>query len=134
MRKILGVGLVAVLLSACGGYDVVMPPVGVVAHEGALGVGVGSAANLTRGSSVQVTVTLARPSGFTGTVDLSAETLPTGITASFVPETVPANSTTSTLTLSASNTATLGITYPTVRARGAGVTDATVQIVMNVSQ
>ena len=92
------------------------------------------AANIIRGSTAQVTVTVARMAYYTGSIDLSVEALPTGVTAAFLPTTVPASSTTSTLTLSATTTAALGTATATVRARGVGVTDATIQIVMNVSQ
>ena len=133
MRTILGAGILAALLSGCGGYDTIMPPSGAVPGNGTLGGGVAGAVTLNRGSSAPVTITVARPTGFTGAIDLSAETLPTGITASFNPETVAAGATTSVLTLAASSTATTGTSYPVVRARGAGVGDATVMIVMNVN-
>src|SRR6185503_5002100 len=61
---------------------------------------------VTRGASGTRTVTITRTGGFTGSVDLSTGTLPTGVTASFSPDPTTAGS--STLTINASSTATLG--------------------------
>jgi hypothetical protein len=95
---------------------------------------VAGAANLSVGFTTQVQVTVSRTGGYTGTIDVSAEGLPTGVSAAFVPATVPANSTASVLTLQASATATLGTANATVRARAAGVGDATVQLTIVVAQ
>lgn len=64
---------------------------------------------LFAGSNVSCTVTLNPLAGFTNTVTLSASHLPNGVTASFNPVAITNGSGTSTLTLSASNTATAGI-------------------------
>ena len=133
MRKTLSTGLLALLLSACGGYDTVIiaPPGNLLPPS--IGVGVSGAANLTRASTAEVTVTVFRPSGFSGSIDLSAERLPAGVTAAFVPATVPSNSSTSTLTLSATTTATLGTVTAAVRARATGMTDAEAPLVIGVN-
>jgi len=132
MRKLLGTGLLATLLSACGGYDAIMPPPG-LGPAPTIGVGVSGAATPHRGSTDQVTVTVSRSSTFTGSIDLSAEGLPAGVTAAFAPATVPGGSTTSTLTLTATTTAALGTVNATVRAHATGLTDATVPLVVTVA-
>ena len=66
MRKILRIGWLAVLLSACSGDDL-MPPPGDVSPP-AIGVVVSGAANITRGSTAPVTVTVSRLAYFTGTI------------------------------------------------------------------
>jgi hypothetical protein len=70
-----------------------------------------SSVSVTQGASASTTVTVASQNGFASAVTLSAAGLPAGVTAAFVPNPVtpPANgSVNSTLTLSASATATTG--------------------------
>ncbi len=132
MPKTRVIGLLAVLLAGCGGNDAIMPPPG-VGPAPAIGVGVLGAASLPRGSTAELTVTVARLAGFTGAITLSAEGLPAGVTAAFAPATVPGSSTTSTLALTASASATVGTVVATVRAKATGVTDATSQVVIGVT-
>jgi hypothetical protein len=71
---------------------------------------------------------------FTGDVTLTAENLPTGVTATFTPATVTAGGTASSVAFAASGTAASGVTTQiTVRARGTGVSDATAPIALTVS-
>ena len=69
---------------------------------------------------------------FTGDVVLTAENLPTGVTATFTPATLAAGVTSSSLSLAASGTATLGPASVLIRARGTGVTDATAPIALTI--
>jgi hypothetical protein len=132
MRQALRRGLLALIIAAPAGCK--PPPFTGVGPSPGIGVMVGSGANLSVGSTTQVQVTVARTGGYTGTIDVSIEGLPTGISAAFVPATVPANSTASVLTLRASATAALGIVNATVRGHADGVGDATVQLVITVTQ
>lgn len=132
MRKALRGGLLVLVVATGAGckppgfFGVLPPP--------AIGVMVEGPANLTLGFITHVNVTVARLSGYTGPIDLSMEGLPAGITAAFVPATVPDNSSTSVLTLRASSTASPGTFNPTVRAHAEGVGDATVSLVLVVTQ
>ncbi|HKX33365.1 MAG TPA: hypothetical protein VJ302_37150, partial [Blastocatellia bacterium] len=83
-----------------------------------------SAANLTvsRGGSGTSTVNIARSGGFTGSVAFTVSGLPAGVTGSFNP--TPATGASSILTLTASNTATLGAASVTITGVGGGLTRA----------
>jgi hypothetical protein len=86
------------------------------------------------GSSVSGTIDVASLFGFTAATDLGVTGLPSGVTASFVPDTVtpPANGhATSTLTLSASPTAALGTVTLTINGTSGGVTHS-VDVDLNV--
>jgi subtilase family serine protease len=69
--------------------------------------------NVVRGSGATTTVTIGTPDGFSGNVTLSADGLPSGVTASFNPA-VTTPSTPSTLTLSATAGATVGVSTVTI--------------------
>ncbi len=79
-------------------------------------------------------MTVARTS-FSGDVALTAENLPTGVTATFTPATLSAGATSSSLSLAASASAAAGgpATNVTVRARGTGVSDATATIGLTIT-
>jgi chitodextrinase len=74
----------------------------------------------TRGSS---TITIARSTGFSDAVTLTASGLPSGVTASFSP--ASATGTSSTLTLTASSSAAVGSSQLTVTGSGGGITRTT---------
>ena len=111
---ILGLALVA---AACGGDGGTTP-------TPTISVSVAGSVSLVQGGTGSTTVSITRGGGYTGSVTLSAEGLPAGVTASFSPSTL-SSETTSTLTLSGSGSATVGAGNFTVRAKGTGVTDAT---------
>ncbi|MGO8984519.1 MAG: choice-of-anchor D domain-containing protein [Terriglobales bacterium] len=77
---------------------------------------------VTQGNSVTSTITVTDIDGFSGNVTLSASGLPSGVTAVFSPN--PAT-TTSTLTLTASGTATLGTVIATLGGTSASLTNTT---------
>ena len=66
--------------------------------------------SVTAGSSATSSVKLIASGGFNSAIILSATALPTGITAAFSPATLPAGTTSSTLTLNATSTTSLGST------------------------
>jgi uncharacterized membrane protein len=79
--------------------------------------------SLVQGSSGSSTISTVVNGGFNSAVSLSASGLPPGVTASFSPASIAApGSGSSTLTVTASSTATTGSATVTVTATGAGVT------------
>ncbi|PYX87071.1 MAG: hypothetical protein DMG67_20005, partial [Acidobacteria bacterium] len=89
--------------------------------------------SVTQGSSGSATISTAVSGGFNSAISLSASGLPSGVTASFNPASVAApGSGSSTLTFSASGTATNGTANVTVTASGGGVTHtSTVALTVN---
>jgi len=79
--------------------------------------------SVTQGGSGNTTISTSVSGGFNSAVSLSASGLPTGVTASFNPASIAApGSGSSTLTFTASSTATIGTSNITVTASGGGVT------------
>jgi len=118
MRHRLTILGLALLAAACGGGD------GGTTPTPTISVSIAGSVSLVQGGTGSTTVSITRGGGYTGSVTLSAEGLPAGVTASFSPSTL-SSETTSTLTLTGSGTATVGTGNFTVRAKGTGVTDAT---------
>jgi len=107
----------AVLLSGCGstaGNSQQNPSFTLSAQPSTLSIAQGS-----QGTS---TITITPQNGFTGSVNLSAPGLPSGVTAGFNPN--PAT-TTSTLTLKASATATTGTSTATISGTSGNVSNST---------
>ncbi|MGZ4789164.1 MAG: hypothetical protein ACXVZX_11660, partial [Terriglobales bacterium] len=94
-----------------------------------------SSVGVTQGSTANSTITVTSQNGFNSATTLSVSGLPSGVTAAFAPNPVtpPANgSATSTLTFTASPTATTGTS--TVAVTGtSGTTTATANITLTVS-
>ncbi len=82
--------------------------------------------SVTQGGTASTTISTAATGGFNSAISLSASGLPAGVTASFNPGSIaaPGNGS-STLTFTASGTATTGTTNVTVTASGGGVTHTT---------
>ncbi len=80
---------------------------------------------VVQGQSNTWEVIVTRSGGFAGTVDLTIEGLPPGVTAQFVPPAIDANTAGGALILTATAGAAAGTTNVTIRARAAGVPDAT---------
>ncbi len=118
------------MLAACGGKQ---SPTGTTAPSASLSLTAGSVtASVEQGASVNAALTIGR-TNFTGEVSLTAEELPTGVTATFTPPSEASGPATSTLALAASGSATAGTSTVTVRARGTGVADATTSIALTVT-
>ncbi len=90
-----------------------------------------SSLTINRGASGTSTITITRTGGFASSVALSANGLPSGVTASFAPPSTTGDS--SVLTLAASSTATLGTAPVTITGVGGGLTRTT-QINLTVNQ
>ncbi len=83
-----------------------------------------------QGATATVNLTVTAATGFNANVTLSASGLPSGVTASFLPQVVAApGSGTSVLTLAASAGATIGNHTITITATGGGVTKTTPVVV-----
>jgi uncharacterized membrane protein len=87
-----------------------------------------SSLSVAQGSSGTATLTITAQGGFTGAVTFSATGLPSGVTATFSPN--PATGT-STLTLAASSTATLGSATVTIQG-ASGTLNATATLALTV--
>jgi hypothetical protein len=88
--------------------------------------------SVAQGASGSAALTIAR-TNYTGDVTLTAEGVPTGVTATFTPATIGAGATTSSVALAVSGTAAAGTSTVTVRARGTGVTDVTTSIALTIT-
>jgi Cellulose binding domain len=88
-----------------------------------------SSASVAQGGSATSTITVTGANGFSGSVNLSASGLPSGVTASFSPSSTTA---TSTLKLTASSTAAPG-TYTVTITGTSGSLSATTTIALTVS-
>jgi pseudomonalisin len=90
-------------------------------------VSTAGSATLEQGSSTPVTITTTVLSGFSSSLSLSASGLPSGVTVSFNPTTIPPpGGGTSTMTITASPNAALGTASVTVTASGEGVSHSAV--------
>jgi uncharacterized membrane protein len=87
---------------------------------------------VAQGQSKTWEVIVTRSGGFAGTVDLTIEGLPSGVTAQFVPPAIGANTAGGALILTAAAGAAEGTTNVTIRARAAGVPDATLVVRLEV--
>jgi uncharacterized membrane protein len=117
MRRLLPLLVTSLLFAgACGDDDdPVMPAGSVTVATTAI------TAEVPHAGTTTIPITITRAGGFTGATVLTAENLPTGVTATFTPTTIEGNATTSTLTLSASAAAAAGTTPIAVRASGSGI-------------
>lgn len=108
------------MLAACGGGgDGGTPPV-----TPGFTVSLSSTSlSVEQGGMGTVTATIARTGTFAGTVNLTTESVPTGITASFSPAAITSGTTSTTLTVTAATTVTPGPYTFTVRGQAAGVAD-----------
>jgi hypothetical protein len=87
---------------------------------------------IDQGASGTLTVTIARAGGFSGSVQVTAEDLPPGVTAA--PLSVAAGSTSGSLVLSAATDAMVGQGSFTVRGAGSGVDPATRNVTIGVNE
>ncbi len=129
--SVLLVAMAALLSASCeeGGGTTEPSP------QPTIGVSVGNpGTSLLPGGSATLGVQVTRSSGFTGPVELSAEGLPAGVTASFAPALLPGASVESQLTVQAGPSASPGSHTFTVRARAGGASDATASVGITIGQ
>lgn len=91
-----------------------------------------SSLSVTQGSSGSVAATITR-TNFPGTVTLTVDGLPSGVTAAFDPATLGEGATTTTLTLTVASTATPGDAALTVKASGTGISEKTLPVTLTVT-
>jgi len=115
--------------TACGGKDATTP---IVTTPSIAASATPAALPVVQGATGTAAIAVAR-TNFAGDIVLTAEGLPTGVTATFTPSTLSAGANTSSLELAVSGTSAVGATDVTVRARGTGVTDATTPVSLTVS-
>jgi len=128
-------GLVAALLvAACSeGITPPSPPPAPSAPAPAIAVSVNLlGVAVPQGQNDTVAITVGRTS-YTGSIDLTAEGLPAGVTAGFSVASLPNGTTSSTLTLTAVANAPLGQSTVIVRASGTGVTAQTATLTLTVT-
>lgn len=89
--------------------------------------------SLAEGGSGTVTVTISRSGGYTGSVSLTLEGAPAGVTGGFQPASLASGQTSSTLTIDAAAAAAAGQGTLTVRASGAGVDAKTATLSLTVT-
>ena len=128
MRKLMPFMMSLALVAGCSDDDPVGPAAGLTVSS------TQSSAILAAGGSTAIPITVSRTNGFAGGITLTAENLPTGVTATFAPALVPNGSTTSSLTLTAAANAPAAASQNiTVRASGSGVTSKTMTIPLTVT-
>jgi hypothetical protein len=116
-------------ISACGGKKTPTQP------GNTASIGVSSAAatlSVVQSANGTVAITVSR-TNYTGDVALTADGLPSGVTATFTPAALTGSVTSSSLQLTASGSAAVGAATVTVRARGTGVADATTNVALTVT-
>jgi uncharacterized membrane protein len=108
--------------TACGGGDNggTNPPVNVAGFTVSLS---STTLSIQQGASGSVTATIARTGSFTGTVNLSTESVPAGITATFNPSAVTGSTTSTALTVDVAASVAPGNYTFTIRGQAAGVND-----------
>ena len=118
------------LLAACsGGGDATTPP---PASAGITLSASTTAGTIARGASATTSLTLGRTGSFVGSVSLTAEGAPSGVSIQFAPQSLGASTNSSTATISADQSASAGNSTITLRASGTGVTSQTVSYTLTV--
>jgi hypothetical protein len=123
----------ALVLAACGGGGGDAPPTP-PPTPGTLATALSSTSGtVTSSGTVNTTLTATRGGSFTGTVTLTAEGAPNGVTVGFTPPTLASGNSSSELAITVSASTAPG-TYPLmVRATGTGVTAATSTYTLTVN-
>jgi hypothetical protein len=130
LLSLLGAALLAGsgLVLSCGGGDG-------TSNEGSITLSVSpTSASVQQGGSVQVTGTITRSGGFSGTVNFAVSgSIPTGLTGSVGTISTSGNISTATITLTTTSATPAG-TYPiTVTGSGSGVTSSSVTFTLTVT-
>jgi uncharacterized protein YdeI (BOF family)/uncharacterized membrane protein len=89
--------------------------------------------SVEQGGSSSVTASVGRTGGFAGTVNLSAESVPSGLTVTFAPAAVPSGTPSTTVSVAAAGTLAPGNYSFTVRAQATGRTDRTGAVSVTVT-
>ncbi|HMN07483.1 MAG TPA: hypothetical protein PKC83_01760 [Gemmatimonadaceae bacterium] len=122
----------AMSLAACGGSDdggTTNPP-SVGGFTLALSQ---NTLSVTQGGTATVTANITRTGSFAGTVELSTENLPAGVTASFTPAAITSGTNSTTLTITAAAGVAAGSYNFTIRGKATGLADQTANVAMTVT-
>jgi hypothetical protein len=122
--------LLAVLVGACSSSGGGTEPGPTPAISLALA---SSSASIAQGGSAPVGATLTRSGGFTGTVNLTVEGVPAGVTGAVSGVSTTGGVTTATVTINVAASTVPGTYNLTVRATGSGVADATAAFTLTVT-
>jgi len=117
------------LMTGCGG-DGSVDPIGNDVTTLTLSI---PTLNVPKGSTGSAILTIARRAGYTGSVTLSSEGTPTGVTVTFSPASLSGSATQSTMTVDVTPTATAGTYTVTIRAKGAGADSKTATLTLVVT-
>lgn len=119
-----------VLSAACGGSDggTTTPDI----KDFSVSLSAPSLA-VTAGTSGNITATISRTGDFKGTVDLSVESLPTGVTATFSPSSITTATTQTTLSVAVAPTVAAGSYSFTIRGKATGLSDHTATVTLTVN-
>lgn len=122
---------IAMLLAACDGGDdggTTPPAVGgftVTLSQNTLSV--------VQGGNTSLTANITRTGSFSGTVDISTENVPAGVTATFAPASITSGTTSTTLTVSATAGVAAGSYTFTIRGKATGLADQTATVSLTVT-
>jgi uncharacterized membrane protein len=125
------VGTYPITVSATGGGITKTASVSLQVAVPTFQLTVTPSATLFRGSSYRLTAVTTGSNGFNSPVTLSISPLPTGVTATFAPQTIQTPSGTSAITLKATSTATTGYKSITITGKSGSITQtATVNLTL----
>ena len=122
-----------IIVASCGGGDdggTTNPPPIPQGFTVALSAGTLS---VVQGASGSVTATIGRTGNFAGTVNLTVEGAPAGMTAAFAPSAITSTTTSTTLTVTSAVSVAPGTYALTVRGQAAGLSDQTGAISVTVT-
>ncbi len=125
--------LLLALLAACGGGGdggTTNPPPIPQGFTVALSA---STLSVEQGANSSVTATIGRTGNFTGTVNLTIEGAPTGLTASFSTSAITSTTTSTTLTVAAAASLAPGTYSLTIRGQASGLSDQTGTVSVTVT-
>ena len=127
LTRAVWLAMAAVAMTSCGASsdNAALVP---IAPTPTIAVASSGSVSAARGATSNVTITVTRGGGYTGTIALAATGVPSGVTATFAPATLTGTAASSALSLTATSIAALATTSITVEASGTGV--ATVQTVV----
>ncbi len=133
-RRVAGASIAAALavLAACGGDSPINGPIGTGNQTIAVALAANTA-SVRQGETFTTNVNVTRGGEYAGTVDLTVEGLPAGVTASFTPSQLGATGTASVLTLATTDQAPLGAFAVLVKGSGIGVTEAKAALQVTVN-
>lgn len=124
------IAVAALVLAACGGggdSGTNPTPKGFTVALSA------STLSVQQGATGSITATIGRTGDFSGTVNLSVEGLPTGITGSFSPSAITSGTTSTTLSVTAAASVAPGTYNFTIRGQATGLTDQTASVSLTVT-